>query len=507
MGKGRNTSLLRRIGALMLLFVAVLLLEAFISGYQTRRVIQPQQKRMEKIQVISRFLGNVEQTMRELEAYRWDYGESQELMDLVEGYEADCKALLPEMDMPLNAVSEEEYLLCNAAVTTYGSFSQLVGEILDLIRRGESAQAAEVYYSQGEACGRYTRQYIQELLQCSIQDSQSAYEELSDLNRSLSRIQAAVAVACAIIGVWMAASLLSLLRSVRQMAQVSRAISGGNLDISDVDEDRTDEMGQMAKAFNEMKRSMKRQMATLEENHRMQEALYKKENEALELQNLMEQEKMQKLRSQINPHFLFNTLNVILYTAQQEGAEKTQSLIGSLGSLFRYALGSNAALVPLSREVRIVDNFYTLYKVRFGSRINLRWEVSPEIDLTEVLTPSFLLQPLVENAFRHGLAPKESGGTAVIHLEPEGETLAVTVTDDGVGMTEEKLAQLRENLLRASDTGEHIGLYNVAARLRMLGPEFGLAIYSQTDIGTRVELRLPLVRESQEESDDTDTDC
>lgn len=217
MGKGRNTSLLRRIGALMLLFVAVLLLEAFISGYQTRRVIQPQQKRMEKIQVISRFLGNVEQTMRELEAYRWDYGESQELMDLVESYEADCKALLPEMDMPLNAVSEEEYLLCNAAVTTYGSFSKLVEEILDLIRRGESAQAAEVYYSQGEACGRYTRQYIQELLQCSIQDSQSAYEELSDLNRSLSRIQAAVAVACALIGVWMAALLLSLLRSVRQL--------------------------------------------------------------------------------------------------------------------------------------------------------------------------------------------------------------------------------------------------------------------------------------------------
>lgn len=497
----QSPSLLKQIVAFLLIFLLVLIAELGLSRYQTRRVVLPQQQRTRQIRVISQLLNSTEDCMQALNGYRWDYGDFQELTGQVSRYQTESGRLLPQVETQLEDGSEEQYLLANAAVTTSGKFKELVEQILSLLEAGDNDKAAELYYSKAQPCGSYTRQYIQQLLERAIRDSNSAYTQLSRLSDQISKFQTIVLVLCGIAGVAMMASLFTLLHSIRQMAAASQAISQGQLDIPDVDESRGDEIGLMARAFNEMKRSMKRQVQVLEEKNEMERALYQKQKEALELETLMEQEKLQKLRSQINPHFLFNTLNVILYTSQQEGAEKTQALIGSLGSLFRYTLASNSSLVPLAREVRIVNEFYTLNKARFGSRVNLRWEVSPDIDLTETLTPSFLIQPLVENAFRHGLAPKEAGGTVVVRIDAEEEVLRVFVDDDGVGMPEEALAALRKNLESPPEAGEHIGLYNVAARLRLRGKGCGLTIDSQPGAGTRVALRLPLVVQESEVED------
>ena len=169
-------------------------------------------------------------------------------------------------------------------------------------------------------------------------------------------------------------------------------------------------MGRLIDAFNRMKHSMAQQVNTLREKNEMEQALHQQKTQALELQNRMERSRLQQLRSQIDPHFLFNTLNVILQTAGQETAYRTQALITALSHLLRYSLMSNDEQVPLSREVRIVDEYYSIYHVRFGERVQMEWRISDSIDLTETLVPSFILQPIVENAFKHGIAPKEEGG-------------------------------------------------------------------------------------------------
>lgn len=497
-----SSSLLNRTMLFLLAFLFTLVLQLGIARYQTRYIILPQQSRTEQIRLVSQFLNDVEDSLQTLARFRWDYGDVEELVELVGANQQSSVQLLDRMDMQLGSVSEEQYLLASASSTTFDTFSVLIGQILELLETGRNDEAAALYYDRAEPCGGYLRLYTQQLLECSIRDSQSTYLQLSARSEQLGKIQAVVVGICILSGALMMASLLTLVHSIREMAAASLSISAGNLDIPDVDPSRPDEIGQMARAFNEMKRSMKRQVQTLEEKNEMQRALYKKENEALELQNLMEQEKMQKLRSQINPHFLFNTLNVILYTAQQEGAVRTQSLLTSLSHLFRYALGSNSTLTPLAREVKIVDEFYNLYKVRFGDRVNLRWDLPPEIDLTETLAPSFLIQPLVENAFRHGLAPKEAGGTVWVRLRAEGELLCIDVEDDGAGMSAKALDALQKSLGRAPDTGSHIGLYNVCARVRLLGPEYGASVQSGPGQGTRVSLRLPLLQQQPEEDSD-----
>lgn len=503
-----SPSLVRQVLTFLVVFLLVLLAELGLNYYQTQRVILPQQQRIRQIRLISQYLNSLEDSMRALENYRWDYGDTQALIDQVTQHQEASSSFLSQIDTGLTSGSEEQYLLSNASATTFDTFSRLVEDILALLRQGENDQAADLYYAKASPCGAYTRQYTQQLLECTIRESQSAFSQLSRLSDRLIRFQTIMFFLCMFSCIGMAAPLLTLIRSVRQMAAASQAVSHGNLDTPDVDESRNDEIGNMARAFNEMKRAMRRQVQVLEENSEMERALYEKQKETLALETLMEQEKLQKLRSQINPHFLFNTLNVILYASQQEGAEQTHALIGSLGNLFRYSLASNTSLVPLSREVRIVNEFYTLNKARFGDRIGLKWEVSPDIDLTETLVPSFLIQPMVENAFRHGLAPKEAGGTAVVSIQSAGQTLLVTVSDDGVGMTEEALSALRETLKSPPDTGDHIGLYNVAARLRLRGEGFGLTVDSTPGKGTRVELRMPFIREESEETEDAeDPDC
>ena len=216
---------------------------------------------------------------------------------------------------------------------------------------------------------------------------------------------------------------------------------------------------------------------------------------------------MQQLRSQIDPHFLFNTLNVILQTAGQETAYRTQALITALSHLLRYSLMSNDEQVPLSREVRIVDEYYSIYHVRFGERVQMEWRISDSIDLTETLVPSFILQPIVENAFKHGIAPKEEGGRVRIRVNPlrDKGLLYISVCDNGVGIAPEQLHELQTALGSPDERWEHIGVYNVAARLRLLDPRCALKVRSHPGRGTAVSLYLPLVEPTEEEDLDDDS--
>ena len=245
----------------------------------------------------------------------------------------------------------------------------------------------------------------------------------------------------------------------------------------------------------------------LREKNEMEQALHQQKTQALELQNRMERSRLQQLRSQIDPHFLFNTLNVILQTAGQETAYRTQALITALSHLLRYSLMSNDEQVPLSREVRIVDEYYSIYHVRFGERVQMEWRISDSIDLTETLVPSFILQPIVENAFKHGIAPKEEGGRVRIRVNPlrDKGLLYISVCDNGVGIAPEQLHELQTALESPDERWEHIGVYNVAARLRLLDQRCALKVRSHPGRGTAVSLYLPLVEPTEEEDLDDDS--
>lgn len=508
MGGRYNLSLMRRIYLFVAAFGAALFILLGVDYYQNRYVLEPLERQTSNIYTISRFLNCIEGSLQCLDDYRWDYGDAAALIAELRQDKANAAQYLAGIEKDLAVVGEDQHLLARAVDTTYVTFGKSLESIMDDLERGNRTAAAALYYDTTQPCGGYLRQYTQQLLEVAIHENQTAYLHTITLKQQLQNLQVLVVAVCTLLGAVLVVLMRRLIGPVQEMARASQEIGQGNFDIPDVEVPRQDEIGRMAAAFNEMKRSMKNRVQLLNEKNQMERALHRRETEALEMQALMEREKLQQLRSQINPHFLFNTLNVIQYTAQQEGAYRTKTLLTSLSSLLRYSLASNEERVPLSHEVRIVDSLFLLYHVRFGERMRLEWRISPQIDLTETLVPSFLLQPLVENAFKHGLAPKEEGGLVRIRISGREGRLYISVSDNGVGMSRAQLDDLQAGLQSGPTNGEHIGVYNVAARLQLQGDGSRLEIHSRPGRGTRMVLRLPLVTaEEKEESDDQDTDC
>ncbi|MGN1164168.1 MAG: sensor histidine kinase, partial [Candidatus Ornithospirochaeta sp.] len=320
-------------------------------------------------------------------------------------------------------------------------------------------------------------------------------------NHTIDSFQSLTTLLSFLLAAMVAMNLGYLLSSVRMLSRQSRLLGEGKWDIPDIKEEGAEEIVNMAKAFNTMKHTMENQIGLLEEKNSIQEELFRKEKESLSLKNLLEEERLQQLRSRINPHFLFNTLNVIKYSASDEGAKNTEAMLESLALLYRYALGSNSDSVPVARELRIVVALSSLYKARFGDKVSLRWMSHMEEDLNEVMVPSFILQPIVENSFRHGIVPKEGQGEVVIEIWSSDTLLKISISDNGLGMDGETLERVRKRIEEKSLGSEHIGIGNVAARVLMLSERSSFVVESEKGKGTVVTMTLPLVVEKESEDD------
>ena len=208
-----------------------------------------------------------------------------------------------------------------------------------------------------------------------------------------------------------------------------------------------------------------------------------------EQERLLLQARMAALQNQINPHFLFNTLNSVSSLVRFD-PDTARDLIVKLATIFRRLLNSSESFVPLREEVEFIDNYLDIEVVRFGrDKLQVIKELDPES--LEVMVPSMLLQPLVENSIKHGLSPKVEGGSIYLRSRLSSKDLVVEVEDDGVGMG---AAQLVERPNGLGGTG--IGMANVAERLKVLyGDTAKMTIDSRDGKGTLVRLRLPLLEE------------
>jgi two-component system, LytTR family, sensor kinase len=205
-----------------------------------------------------------------------------------------------------------------------------------------------------------------------------------------------------------------------------------------------------------------------------------------EQERLLLHARMEALQNQINPHFLFNTLNSISSLVRFD-PDMAREVIFKLATILRRLLNATEAFLPLRDEFEFVDNYLDIEVVRFG-RDKLR--VVKELDPAslDVVVPSMLLQPLIENSIKHGLAPKVEGGSIYLRSRLTDSRLVIEVEDDGVGMGG---AQLEES---STWPGMGIGMANIAERLQVLyGDTARMTIDSHEGKGTIVRIRLPLV--------------
>ncbi len=281
----------------------------------------------------------------------------------------------------------------------------------------------------------------------------------------------------------------SITEPVAQLAHDSRRIAANDFDTADVCVENEDEIGELVAAFNKMKHAMGQYIQTLEEKRTALDALHKKEVEGLEMQRRLESAKMELLVSQINPHFLFNTLNTIGGMANLEDAKTTEKMIKSLSDLLRYSLKNDQAVVPLSRELQIVEDYMYLQHMRFGARIS--YEISCQVDADAVFLPTFTFQPLVENAILHGLTPKVEGGKIRIWIGKERSMLSIVIADNGMGMKKATRERLQKAGKCPGEESEGIGFANVSRRIYAMYPGANVELSSEEQKGTTVKIQIP----------------
>lgn len=231
------------------------------------------------------------------------------------------------------------------------------------------------------------------------------------------------------------------------------------------------------------------------------------QNMAKQIQVLMadivsEHEKKRKqefdtLQSQINPHFLYNTLDIIVWMIENEKPDQAVKAVTALARFFRISLSRGKSIITVKDELEHVRNYLMIQHMRFKNRFS--YTIEAEDEVLELVSLKLMLQPLVENAIYHGMEFMDGDGEIFISAWKEGEDLYLKVSDNGLGMTEEQVARLFSDTPHTgSSRGSGIGVKNVNERIRLyFGSEYGLSIESEPDEGTVVTIHLPAVAYSE----------
>ncbi len=219
--------------------------------------------------------------------------------------------------------------------------------------------------------------------------------------------------------------------------------------------------------------------------------LLRETQEKATLQAALQTTQLRMLQSQVNPHFLFNTLGLISYTAIQENAPVTEEVAYCLSDLLRYSLRNVAKGVTLGREVETIERYLTIQKLRFGDRLQTRFEIEPTLRQRQI--PCMTLQPLVENAVIHAVEPLARPVHIEIRATRVADRIKLEVIDDGAGMESALAEAINRRAFRDWTDGSSVGLKNVIQRLQEeYGAAFALHVASEPDHGTHVTIELPL---------------
>ena len=217
------------------------------------------------------------------------------------------------------------------------------------------------------------------------------------------------------------------------------------------------------------------------------------EEQVKEEQKQLRKAEFELLQAQINPHFLYNTLDAIVWSAESGNQKQVVSMVGSLSEFFRTSLNKGKEIVSIKEELQHVTSYLEIQQIRYQDILS--YEINVAKDIYNYSIPKITIQPIVENALYHGIKNRRGGGKITITGAENENGFAIHVRDNGAGMDENRLKEVRDSLLQdSSDKSAIYGLYNVNERIRLnFGDEYGITIDSKLDKGTDVTIYLPKI--------------
>ena len=368
-----------------------------------------------------------------------------------------------------------------------------------MARRGRDIDKYTHHYDESIKIYGYINDYINLLNNTSLQQNINRYNSVSKNFSFVELLNIGIIIVVLIFNVVLILGFTYIItKPITELSLAADAITKGIFDYPSVEVDSKDELGVLASAFNRMKGSIVQYVNEIKEKAELEHQLKERELENLIMKSSLKEAELHALQAQINPHFLFNTLNAGAQLAMFEGADKVGQFIENTAELFRYNLRNIDKPVTLEDEINNTKNYIYILKVRFADKICFSCNVDESVLGTKI--PCMILQPIVENAFIHGIGDMETGGKISLTANKINDFIHISILDNGRGMTEERIMEVMNNKIdnAYTDVNNHkghtngIGINNILNRLKLFyGTDDIAHIDSWPGLGTDFTLKIP----------------
>lgn len=360
-------------------------------------------------------------------------------------------------------------------------------------KRGRNVEQYKRKYDDATKLYGYIQSSIDELNNLMFQENSSTYAVLRAVMRYLEISNSVIMIIIVAVG------MLLLIQATRNMfvplsnmAETAQLVGQGNFHVKMHDTDAQDELGTVTRAFNTMVENLDLYMARTKASMEKEQQMMERE---LLMENHLKEAQLKYLQSQINPHFLFNSLNAGAQLAMMEDAEQTGIFVEKMADFFRYNVKKGQEDATLGEELEAVDNYIYILNVRFAGDIHFSKDVDESLE--NVRMPSMILQPIVENAVNHGIRDIEWEGKIHLTVTGDADYIRISVKDNGKGMTQEQIeGVLSGNREHRNEEGDStgIGMNNVISRLELYYEESELVeINSEGEgKGTETVIYIPV---------------
>lgn len=369
-------------------------------------------------------------------------------------------------------------------------YLDMVGQTIEA-KRGRNVEKYRVRYENATQMYGYINTYINSLNNERFRNNSDNYSKLSYAFR---RFEMTSMLVLAVVMIGNVAVIIhltgSMIRPLKRLATSANEVAKGNFETELLPITSEDEIGIVTKAFNQMVVSIRQYIERLRQSMEIHQFLKEKE---LMMETHLKDAQLKYLQAQINPHFLFNTLNAGVQLAMMEGADRTYDYVQNVAEFFRYNVKKGNETVTVREEIELVDNYIYILNVRFSGEIH--YEKDVEEKLLSIQMPGMILQPIVENCINHGIREMEGRGKIWLSVYEENDLVCISVKDNGRGISPEKIEKILNGTYRQEKhTGgsNGIGMDNVIARLRLYSEmDDVMSIYSEgKDLGTEFVIYL-----------------
>lgn len=360
-------------------------------------------------------------------------------------------------------------------------------------KRGRNVEKYKNSYTDTLEIYRYLNNYISELNVQQFKNNSSSYQMLQNAIRYMEVASTVMLVVmmgvCIMMLFYMVKAAVAPLSG---LAATANLVGQANFNVKMPPTDANDEVGVVTRAFNTMVSSLEEYVKLTRENMEKEQAMMERE---LLMETHLKEAQLKYLQSQINPHFLFNSLNAGAQLAMMEDAEKTSIFVERMADFFRYNVKKGSEDATLLEEVEAVENYIYILNVRFAGDIHFTTEVEEEVLDCEV--PSMIIQPIVENAVNHGIRNIDWEGTIHLGIRREDTRIRISVKDNGKGISEERIRQILSGEIQSEENqgdSTGIGMNNVISRLELYYNQKNLLTIKSPgeNLGTEVVITIPV---------------